>query len=229
MARRSTVQPSRSARQARRSVGILLGLLLASHAALPAAAEAELEGMALVDALRAGGYNLYFRHAATDWSQDDRVTQSGDWTSCDPARIRQLSDQGRRTARQVGEAMRALAIPVGRVFASPYCRAVETAEAMDLGPVETTADVMNLRVADYFGGREAIVAMARARLASPPAAGRNDVYVAHGNVARAATAVYPGEGEGLVFRPRDGDGFEFVGRLSPEMWRRLAESARDGR
>ena len=52
--------------------------------------------------------------------------------------------------------------------------------------------------------------------------GRNDVYVAHGNVAREATPVYPGEGEAVVFRPRGDDGFEVVGRVRPEDWARLA-------
>jgi hypothetical protein len=196
---------------------------LAGALAAPVRAQApELEGRALVEALRHGGYNLYFRHAATEWSQSDRVERPGDWTSCDPARMRQLSAAGRQTAAAVGAAMRALAVPVGRVYASPYCRTVATAEALDLGPVTTTSDVMNLRVADHFGGRQAIARTARARLATAPAAGRNDVYVAHGNLAREATGVYPGEGEGLVFRPLGDGAFEFVGRLDPEQWRRLA-------
>lgn len=216
------------ARPAPRFGTLLLFLILAAILAWPAVPRAEpptLEGMALVEALRDGGYNLYFRHEATDWSQQDVVAHAGDWTSCDPARIRQLSAEGRASAARVGAAMRTLTIPVGRVFASPYCRAVETAEALDLGaPVETTTDVMNLRVADYFGGREAIVATARERLSQAPAPGRNDVYVAHGNVARAATAVYPGEGEALVFRPRGDGAFDFVGRLAPDAWQRLATS-----
>lgn len=182
-----------------------------------------LAGEALVKALRAGGYNLYFRHAQTDWSQTDSVRRAGDWISCDPTRIRQLSDEGRQTARAVGEAIRALGIPVGRVLASPYCRTVDTAKLMDLGPVETTTDVMNMRVAEYFGGRAAIVATARIRLARPPAPGTNTVIVAHGNVAREATPVYPGEAEGAVFRPDGNGGFEFVGRLTPRQWTRLAE------
>ena len=99
-----------------------------------------LEDVALVEALRGGGYNLYFRHAATDWSQTDRVERAGDWTSCDSARIRQLSDQGRESARRIGAAMRALSIPVDKVYASPYCRAVQTAEALTVGPIETTTD-----------------------------------------------------------------------------------------
>jgi broad specificity phosphatase PhoE len=189
---------------------------------VPAQNGARLSGEPLVRALRQGGYNIYFRHAATDWSQSDHVREAGDWTSCDPARIRQLSDQGRKTARAVGDAIRALSIPVGRVLASPYCRTVETATLMNLGNVETTIDVMNMRVAEYFGGRSAIVKTARARFATPPASGTNTVIVAHGNVARDSTPVYPGEAEGVVFRP-DGNGdFSVVARVSPQEWTRLA-------
>lgn len=187
------------------------------------AQEATLSGEALVRALQGGGYNVYFRHAATDWSQTDHVRETGDWTSCDPSRIRQLSDGGRQTAREVGEAIRALGIPVGQVMASPYCRTVETARLMALGPVETTTDIMNLRVAEYFGGRGAIAMRARARLAVSPAPGTNTVLVAHGNVAREATEVYPGEGEGAVFRPDGKGGFVFVGRLTAKEWLRLAD------
>jgi broad specificity phosphatase PhoE len=191
--------------------------------AAPAQSAEPLSGETLVRALQGGGYNVYFRHAATDWSQSDDVREAGDWTNCEPSRMRQLSDTGRRAAHTVGEAMRALGIPVARVIASPYCRTVETARLMSLGPVETTTDVINLRVAEYFGGRKAIARRARARLATQPAPGTNTVLVAHGNLAREATDVYPGEGEGIVFRP-DGNGdFAFVGRLTPKEWARLAQ------
>jgi broad specificity phosphatase PhoE len=200
-----------------RTWSALLALALAAAAA-PAADDGQ-----LVEALRAGGFNIYFRHAQTDWSQSDRVHAAGDWTSCDGSRIRQLSQEGRETARQVGEDMRALGVPVGRVLASPYCRTVETARLLDVGPVEPTTDVMNLRVAEYFGGRGRIVESARALLARAPGPGTNTVIVAHGNVARNATPVYPGEAEGVVFRPDGEGGFTLVSRLPPDEWRRLAE------
>lgn len=190
-------------------------------AAIPAAEI--MSGAELVDALRQGGYNIYFRHAQTDWSQSDRIDKAGDWKSCDPSRVRQLSAAGRDTARAVGEAIRALDIPVGRVLASPYCRAVDTVRLMDLGAVETTTDVMNLRAADYIGGRDTVVETARELLATPPPAGTNTVIAAHGNVARAATPVYPGEAEAVIFRPDGTGGFIFVGRLEPEQWRTLAD------
>jgi broad specificity phosphatase PhoE len=182
----------------------------------------QLEGAALVSALREGGYNLYFRHAATDWSLNDHVSQEGDWTSCDPDKMRQLAPSGRQTAKLVGEAIRALQIPIGTVLASPYCRTLRTAQLMALGPVETTTDIMNTRVATYFGGVAAVAERTRHRLSTPPKAGTNTVLVAHGNVLRAATDEYTGEAGAVIFRP-DGNGrYSVVARVTPQEWQQLA-------
>lgn len=210
------------------SLRFVLILLYAFSGGAPAGADngTALTGQALVQALQSGGYNIYFRHAQTDWSQHDHIHAPGDWASCDGSRVRQLAEEGRAAARTVGDAMRTLGIPVAEVFASPYCRTVETAKLMGLGPVETTTDIMNLRVAEHFGGRAAIVDTARRRLAIAPRAGTNRVLVAHGNVARAATQVYPDEAEAIIFRP-DGNGdFTFVGRLKPAEWEALAGARR---
>ena len=181
-----------------------------------------LEGRALVEALRKGGYNIYFRHAATDWTQFDQVAGEGDWTNCNPNKMRQLSEAGRKTAAAVGRAMRALRIPVGQVLASPYCRTVETARYFNLGPVETTTDIMNMRVAQYFGGSSAIAGQTRRRLSTPPGADTNTVLVAHGTVLVTATNVYPQEAEAVVFRPDGSGSFEFMARISPQLWDQLA-------
>jgi phosphohistidine phosphatase SixA len=188
-----------------------------------ARSETPLTDQALVEALRAGGYNIYFRHAATEWSQQDHINAAGDWTSCDPAKVRQLADSGRRTAAAVGDAIRALQIPVASVLASPYCRTVETARLLQLGEVETTTDIMNMRVAGYFGGTEAIAASARRRLSTPPPAGTNTILVAHGNVLVNATSVYPQEAEGVVFQPDGNGSYAVAARISPEQWARLAD------
>ena len=184
---------------------LLLVFALSSEPAAAEEATPTLTDEPLVLALRGGGYNLYFRHVATDWSQHDDVREAGDWLSCDSSRMRQLSAAWREAAMAIGKAIRSLGIPVGKVLASPYCRTLETARLMRLGPIEPTTAVMNLRSAEYFGGRAAIVATAQALLATPPEPGTNTVIVAHGNVAQAATPVYPGEGDGIVFQP-DGGG-----------------------
>jgi phosphohistidine phosphatase SixA len=202
-------------------------LLTCLLAAGPLAADSQLDDLELVQALRAGGYNIYFRHVATDWSQSDDVREVDDWRSCDPLRMRQLSTAGRDAARAIGVAMRRLAIPVDEVLASPYCRTVETATLMELGKVNESMQVMNLRAAGYVGGRASVVANAQALLASPPGAAGNRVIVAHGNVAREATPAYPGEGEALVFEPDATGGFVLRGRIAVSDWLRLVELAND--
>lgn len=198
-----------------RFLALLSFVLLSFGVATTPAAERE-----LLQELRAGGYNLYFRHMATEWSQSDHIREAGDWRSCDPGRVRQLSGAGRDQAVTVGEAMRQLRIPVGEVLASPYCRTVESARLMGLGEVRETIAVMNLRSADFVGGRASVIASTRALLANVPASG-NRVIVAHGNVAREATPAYPGEGEALVFEPQGEHGFRLVGRIAIEDWARL--------
>ena len=199
--------------------------LLAFLCGFPLLSDAEptLSGQAMIKALQQGGYNLYFRHEATDWSQYDDIRQRDDWLSCDGTRVRQLSEAGRQRAKRTGDAMRSLNIPVSEVLASPYCRTMETARQLNLGEVNATSEVMNLRSASYFGGRDSVIATARKLLASKPPPGSNRVIVAHGNVAREATPVYPGEGEAAIFKPDGLGGFDLVGRIAPDLWVELSQ------
>ncbi|MDX1575151.1 MAG: histidine phosphatase family protein [Kiloniellales bacterium] len=202
---------------------------MAAGNGVAASAEA-LAGPALVEALRGGGYTIYFRHAATDWRNHDRVAKAGDWISCDPNRMRQLSDEGRETARRIGQAFRALAIPVGRVLSSEYCRAVETARLMGLGEVETTRDIMNMRAAELVGGREAVIRRAQDVFSRTPPPGTNVVIVGHGNLMRAATQAYAAEGGSGIYAAMPGSdpGFQLIARLSPDDWMNLAAEASPG-
>jgi phosphohistidine phosphatase SixA len=204
----------------------LAGSLVLFLAAMAAHAQ-QLQGRELVDALRAGGFNIYFRHAQTNWSQGDDIDNREQAESCDGGRVRQLSDEGRQASERVGRSIAELGVPVGRVLASPYCRTMETARLMDVGAVQATDDLMNLRSAHYVGGREAVIRRARALIGSAPSAGTNNILVAHGNVARNATPVYPGEAEGVVFRPDGEGGFELVARITPDDWADLARRFAD--
>src|SRR2546423_4067563 len=90
--------------------------------ALPSPSDA-LSGPALVNALRRGGYVIYFRHTSTDFGQNDEGMTSYD----DCTKQRNLTEQGRAEARAIGVAIAKLQIPIGDVLASPYCRTLETA------------------------------------------------------------------------------------------------------
>jgi broad specificity phosphatase PhoE len=189
------------------------------------ASAAELGGEALVKALKAGGYTIYFRHTQTDWSKDDHISKAGDWKSCDPNKIRQLSDKGRETAKAIGRAIRALKLPIRRVLSSEYCRATETVRLMEIGTVKPTTDIMNLRAADYVGGRDAAVKRLQQVIAAAVAPGGNVVIGAHGNLIKAASGVYPGEGGAAVFQSdaKAENGFRHIASLEPGDWTKLAE------
>jgi broad specificity phosphatase PhoE len=208
-----------------RLMKIVLQLLLCLCAtAFGARAQDGLSGKALIDALRQGGYTIYFRHAATDWTREDRVSKQGDWKSCDPDEMRQLSTEGRAVARRIGVAIRRLDIPIGQILASEYCRTRETAQLMDIGPVTPTPMVMNMLAAEYVGGREAVIDRARQALATAPRAGTNTIVVAHGNLMRAVSGAYAGEAGAVVFAPHGDGKFHRVAQLAPDDWERLARA-----
>ena len=179
----------------------VLGAVAANDVLAPSAA---------VDALRRGGYVLYFRHAATDMTKNDAGMKSFD----DCPTQRNLVDRGRDDARAVGAAIQALGIPIGRVRASPYCRTVETAELM-FGRAEKTAEVRGGPVRADDPARYAAL---RKLLSARPAPGANDVIVSHGNPFHAvAGPPYLTEGEAAVVLPT-GDGFRVIARIRVEDW-----------
>ena len=51
---------------------------------------------------------------------------------------RNLDDKGRAQARALGAAFRQHGVHVDKVLSSPWCRCLETAELLALGPVEKT-------------------------------------------------------------------------------------------
>jgi len=156
------------------------------------------------------------------------VQTAGDWTSCDPAAMRQLSTEGRAIAVRIGEAIRTLGVPVATVLSSEYCRAWETARLLDLGPVTRTRDIMNMRAARHVGGRDAVIRRAQRVLAQPPPGGANVVVVGHGNLMRAATGAYVGEAGSGVYAARAENefGVELVAELAPDDWMRSPSSSR---
>lgn len=171
----------------------------------------ELSGPALVCALRAGGFVLYFRHASTDFGQnDDSMTAFED---C--ANQRNLTDKGRSEARTIGAAIRELRIPIGQVLASPFCRTVETA-MLAFAKAEKSLDLRGWPASSVDPNRYASL---RGYLAAPPIAAMNTVLVGHGNPFRAvAGPPHLMEGEAAVIRPLGGETFEIAGRIQVQEW-----------
>jgi hypothetical protein len=187
---------------------VFFGWVLAASAADP------IPNQNLVAELRKGGYVLYIRHTSTDFSRNDAQMTSFE----DCASQRPLTDKGRDEARAVAGHIKRLRIPIDKVYASPFCRTVETA-MLAFGKAEKTQDVRGgpLRTDDPKR-YDALKKL----LATAPAKGFNDVISSHGNPFHAVFgAPYLAEGEVAVVRP-GGDGrFEALARIPLAGWESL--------
>ncbi|APV48473.1 hypothetical protein BWI17_01490 [Betaproteobacteria bacterium GR16-43] len=201
----------------------LCAVALATHAADPLPSRKSslpdpafaLEGKALVEALQKGGFTLFFRHAATDMTQPD--ARSFEPEDCKVQR--NLHEGGRAQTRLIAEGFAAMKLPVGEVFAGPYCRTMETARGiagratMDNGVIghATTDPEAKLD----FSSLERM-------LNTPPAPGVNRIVVGH----LAQVSLFIGrepieEGDALVLRAVD-NAPQVVARVRPADWKALA-------
>jgi len=171
----------------------------------------------LLAELRNGGYVLYFRHVATDFSQNDAKMRDFD----DCANQRMLIDRGRADARRIGVLIAGLDIPIGRVLASPYCRTVETAQLL-FGRAEKMHEVRGGPLSSSDPERYAGL---RTLMSTRPE--RNLVISSHGNPFQAvAGSPYLAEGEMAVVKPLGtAAGFEITARVRIEDWNALAAAA----
>jgi hypothetical protein len=168
--------------------------------------QAQLQGAALVRALRAGGLVVYFRHTATDFSRNDRAMAHYE----DCANQRLLSEQGRSDARAIGRHIAALKLPLGDVRASPMCRTMEHARLM-LGTVTPTIPMRELTAPGEYSGLKRL-------LSARVTPGTNRWMVGHGTPFRSvAGPPHLAEGEAIVLRP-DGDGWVVLARVMVNDW-----------
>jgi phosphohistidine phosphatase SixA len=184
-------------------------------------ARVSLTGEGLLEKLRQGGYILYFRHFHTDhtkWHEDPIKPHHAEMTvaefrsTCDQQRP--LTDFGRRRAKDVGDLMRGLKIPIGKVLASPYCRVVETAALLaGRAPDSTPYGLV------HRGGKltyEMMAANVRPFLGEKPAPGTNTLIVGHRP--QMDDIRFIEEGECFVLEPL-GDGmFNLVGTIYDSDW-----------
>ena len=169
----------------------------------------------LVEALRHGGYVVYLRHAATDRSKEDAGVVDLD----DCSTQRNLSDSGRRQAREIGHSFRRLEIPLGQVLSSEYCRTRETAK-LAFGRAELEPDLTGFPN-DGDPGYAERVRRTKELLARRPGERENAVLVAHIRNIEASADVSIEEGELAVFEPLGGTRFRYRGRIPPQAWAQL--------
>ena len=181
---------------------LVVAVLLASVAQARANNE-----KALWDALATPGHFALMRHALAPGTGDPQAFRLED---C--ATQRNLSDAGRHQAERTGAAFRENGIKAARVLSSQWCRCLETARLLDLGPV-TPQPALNSFFRTMAKGPEQIerltAVIARLPLKGPV------VMVTHQVVISGLFDVFPSSGEMLVVRRQKDGSLTMVGRIMP--------------
>ena len=197
-----------------------LGLagMIASFSVLPGNAQS-LSGAGLAEALRQGGYVLVMRHA-------NSPAQPPDKKDADAANVkleRQLDAAGRDAARSMGEAVKALRIPIGAVFSSPTYRALQTVNLASLGKALAVPE-LDEGAAGMQGNAEVVrVTWLRAAAAQAPRAGTNNFVVTHAPNIKDSFGIDAAAGEALVFKSDGKGGVTQVARIKIGDWPALAK------
>jgi broad specificity phosphatase PhoE len=185
----------------RRRALLALSLALPLGVAWEARADEALWGL-----LKAGGQVVLMRHAITTPGVGD--PQGMVITDCKTQR--NLSDQGRAHARQIGQAFRSRGVPVAQVLSSPWCRCLETARLAFGADPEVSTALSNLFGRADPQGRQ----VARFRtLVSRRSTTGNVVMVSHGSTILALTGISPAPAEMVIVTPQGGGKFAVAGRL----------------
>ena len=184
----------------------LFSFVLSIAVLLSTAFTAHLEQDALVEELKAGGRVLMIRHAYAPGTGDPPHFRIGDCST-----QRNLDQRGRSQARAIGDWLRDRGIVSARVFSSQWCRCVETAELMDLGPVNELPALNS-----FFSrpqDREPNLRALRDFLSEQPPDGELIVLVTHFVTISAVTGEGVSSGEGVILRLGENASPEVIGRL----------------
>ncbi|HSQ84092.1 MAG TPA: histidine phosphatase family protein [Desulfobacterales bacterium] len=161
----------------------------------------------LIKLMKSGGHILMIRHAYAPGSGDPANFKIGD---C--ATQRNLDDRGRSQARAIGDWLRSKGIKDAKIYSSQWCRCLETATLLGLGPVA------ELPALDSFYGkpqnREPDIKALRSFIATLPADGELIIFVTHYVTILEVTGEGVSPGEGVVLKIKEGGAFDVLGSLS---------------
>lgn len=166
---------------------------------------------ALLAKLRAGGYVLLIRHAATGPGLGDPPGYRLE----DCATQRNLSEAGREHSKRLGEQLRSERVPVTRVYTSPWCRCRDTAtlafgSAEDWAPLSSFFDLPHREPEFTESVQRRISSYARKKPSG------NVAMVTHNVNIAALTKLSVAPGEVVVVRPDGCCDLKVVGRLTVE-------------
>ncbi|WP_155304446.1 histidine phosphatase family protein [Desulfosarcina widdelii] len=190
-----------------RSVCLLI-IILAGSIILPAF-DSSADNNEMIARLKAGGHILMVRHALAPGSGDPDHFTIGD---C--ATQRNLNETGRAQARSIGNWLRHIGVASARVYSSQWCRCLETASLMHLGPVKQLPALNSFyeRIQD----REPNISALKDFISRQPVDGELIVMVTHFVSIAAMTGESVSSGMGVLLELKEDAPYSVVGKLTFE-------------
>ena len=161
----------------------------------------------VIERIKAGGHILMIRHALAPGSGDPANFRIGDCST-----QRNLDDEGRAQARAIGKWLRTTGLTSARVYSSQWCRCLETAELLEMGPVKELPALNSFY--ELTQNREPNLKALRKFIAEQPSDGKLIILVTHLVTISAITNQGVSSGEGVLLELTKDSPYEVVGRLN---------------
>ena len=161
----------------------------------------------MIERMKAGGHILMIRHALAPGTGDPANFRIGDCST-----QRNLDDSGRKQARAIGKWLSAEGLTSARVYSSQWCRCLETAELLDMGPV-TELPALN-SFYELTQNREPNLKALRRFIAEQPSDDELIILVTHLVTISAIANEGVSSGEGMLLELKKDAPYEVVGRLN---------------
>ena len=183
------------------TIVLLLGLCIVAVAAVDS------DRAAMIRDMKIGGHILMIRHALAPGTGDPANFQIGDCST-----QRNLDDRGRHQARAIGGWLRSAGITSARVYSSQWCRCLETAKLLEMGPVAELPALNSFY--ELTQNREPNLKALRNFIGQQPPDGKLIILVTHLVTISAMADEVVSSGEGVLLKLNPATTYEVIGRLN---------------
>jgi broad specificity phosphatase PhoE len=172
-----------------------------------AVAGADSSSAEMIETLKNGGHILMIRHALAPGTGDPANFQIGDCST-----QRNLDDRGRDQARAIGDWLRSKGITAARVYSSQWCRCLETAKLLQMGPVKELPALNSFY--ELTENREPNLKALRQFIAKQPPDGKLIILVTHLVTISAMADEAVSSGEGVLLKLDPASLYKVIGRFN---------------
>jgi phosphohistidine phosphatase SixA len=166
-----------------------------------------LDRSAIVKAMQDSGHVLMIRHASAPGFGDPDNFKIGDCST-----QRNLDSRGREQATGIGNWLRSHGIVTATVYSSQWCRCMETAKLLDMGPVTELPPLNSFY--EIPQNREPNLQALKQFFDTQKSDAKLIIMVTHHVTIEAISGKNVASGDGVILKLNQSAPYEFVGTLS---------------